>query len=69
MMMFVSFVMSYQNILLSLDGFIKAEEWDRLRDYFERVLDKHDIQTDDTNRQLGKLIYLQNAELTKLNLY
>ncbi|MGO1821855.1 MAG: sensor histidine kinase [Ruoffia tabacinasalis] len=56
----------YQNILLSLDGFIKAEEWDQLRDYFERVLDKHDIQTDDTNRQLGKLIYLQNADLRNL---
>lgn len=56
----------YQNILLSLDGFIKAEEWDQLRDYFERVLDKHDIQTDDINRQLGKLIYLQNADLRNL---
>lgn len=56
----------YQNILISLEGFIKAEEWDQLRDYFASALERHQDQTSDTERQLGKLIYLQNADLRHL---
>lgn len=56
----------YQNVLIGLEGLIKAREWEALANYFEEAWGRFHDQTNDNQQQLGKLIYLQNADLRNL---
>lgn len=56
----------YQNILLSLEGLAKAEEWESLRDYLKQAMDSFESDSQKMNRQLAKLVYIQNADIRHL---
>lgn len=56
----------YQNILIGLEGLIKAREWDALDEYFDQAWGSLQSASNDSQRQLEKLVYLQNADLRNL---
>ncbi|MGX7091858.1 sensor histidine kinase [Hutsoniella sourekii] len=56
----------YKNVLMSLAGFIKDQEWQGLTDYFfEDVFEDQSTSTVESD-QLARLVYLQNPELRNI---
>lgn len=53
----------YQNILLSIEGFIREEAWPELTRYFQKELSTQSV-TD--NQQFERLILLENANLRQI---
>lgn len=53
----------YQNILLSIEGFIRSQAWPELTTYFQTLLHSHSATN---NQQFERLVFLENANLRQI---
>lgn len=53
----------YQNILLSIEGFIRSEAWQELSEYYNQELSTHSAND---NQQFERLLLLENANLRQI---